>query len=153
MERVSVDIVKILRGLAADMAVVQPARPIRLVLPETAVVQGDEARLTQVFAAITSNAMVHTPDTVAVEIRLIAEPGIRVEINDQGSGIPEADRDRLFERFYRSDSGRSRAVGGSGLGLAIVSAIVEAHGGSVGVECGSGRGTTFWVEFPLADHR
>lgn len=148
IERNAVDLVKILRGLAADMAVVQPARPIQLALPETAVVQGDEARLTQVFAAITSNAMVHTVETVAVEIRLLSNNGIRVEINDQGPGIAEADWNRVFERFYRADRGRSRAVGGSGLGLAIVSAIVEAHGGTVGVECGSGRGTTFWVAFP-----
>lgn len=148
MERSSVDIVKILRGMAADMAVVQPARPIRLLLPETAVVQGDEARLTQVFAAITNNAMMHTPETVGVEIRLVAQPAIRVEIIDQGPGIPEADLDRVFERFYRADRGRSRAVGGSGLGLAIVTAIVEAHGGSVGVTSGPRRGTTFWVTFP-----
>ena len=92
--------------------------------------------------------MMHTPETVGVEIRLVAQPAIRVEIIDQGPGIPEADLDRVFERFYRADRGRSRAVGGSGLGLAIVTAIVEAHGGSVGVTSGPRRGTTFWVTFP-----
>jgi two-component system phosphate regulon sensor histidine kinase PhoR len=75
---------------------------------------------------------------------------IRIEIQDEGPGIPEADQPRIFERFYRVDKARSRAVGGTGLGLSIVKHIVRMHGGKVGVTSVPGEGATFWIELPAS---
>ena len=149
LEHGEVDLVAIITGLVDDMRVIQPARPVRLALPSRAIVVGDAGRLTQVFAALTSNAMRHTPQTAAVDIALhVLDRVVRVEVSDEGPGIPAEERPRVFERFYRADRARSRAVGGSGLGLAIVAAIVTAHGGRVGVDGRAPRGATFWVELP-----
>jgi two-component system phosphate regulon sensor histidine kinase PhoR len=73
-----------------------------------------------------------------------------LRVRDRGCGIAEEHLDRIFERFYRVDKGRSRELGGTGLGLAIVKHIVQAHGGSVGVESAPGRGSTFTIRFPRA---
>ena len=73
---------------------------------------------------------------------------IRIEVKDQGPGIPEADQARIFERFYRVDKARSRAIGGTGLGLSIVKHIVLLHQGTVGVESRVGEGCTFWITLP-----
>jgi signal transduction histidine kinase len=76
---------------------------------------------------------------------------IRIEVVDNGRGIPEEHLDRIFERFYRVDAARSRARGGTGLGLAIVKQILQAHGEPIHVESTAGRGTRFWFELPLAE--
>ena len=73
---------------------------------------------------------------------------MRVEVADQGVGIPEADRARIFERFYRVDRGRSREQGGTGLGLAIVKHLVQAQGGEIWVESTPGVGSTFSFTLP-----
>ena len=72
-----------------------------------------------------------------------------VEVQDQGAGIAASDQERVFERFYRVDAGRSRDQGGSGLGLSIVDSVVRAHGGQVSLLSGS-SGTTVRVELPAA---
>jgi len=73
---------------------------------------------------------------------------LRVEIADTGPGIEPRHQPRLFERFYRVDSGRSRDMGGTGLGLSIVKHLVETMGGTIGVESTPGRGSTFWFTLP-----
>ena len=73
---------------------------------------------------------------------------VRVEITDRGPGIPLAHRDRIFERFYRADSGRARDQGGTGLGLAIAKHLVLAQDGEIGVESELDRGTTVWFTLP-----
>ena len=75
----------------------------------------------------------------------------RVEVVDTGRGIPTEHLDRIFDRFYRVDTARSRKEGGTGLGLAIVKQILEAHGETIHVESTKGRGTRFWFELPLAE--
>ena len=93
--------------------------------------------------------MCYTPPGGQVVLQANAVPGgLSVKVSDTGPGIAEADMPRIFERFYRGEASRSRATGGSGLGLAIVKGIVEAHGGSVGVETAPGRGTTFSFVLP-----
>ena len=72
------------------------------------------------------------------------------KIQDDGEGIPEEDLDRLFERFYRLDKGRSRERGGTGLGLSIVREIIEAHGGDIVVQSKLGEGSVFSFRFPIA---
>ncbi len=95
--------------------------------------EGDERMLARLTRNLADNAARHATSRVALAVR---STGDRVElaVDDDGSGIPAADRDRVFERFVRLDDGRARDAGGSGLGLAIVAEIVRAHGGSVGVE-------------------
>ena len=83
-------------------------------------------------------------------IRGSVEPGhVRIEVADDGPGIAPHHRDRIFERFYRVDTGRSRDEGGTGLGLAIVKHLALAMHGEVGVEAATPRGSIFWVTLPL----
>ena len=144
-----VDIVEIVSDLAGDLQVIDPERTVSVDVPESAVVTGDRDRLTQVLAGLTTNALRHTPPGTAIDLRVHQGPTtVRVEVTDYGPGIAPEDLPKVFDRFYRAGVARSRASGGSGLGLAIASAIVAAHGGTVGVESPPGRGATFWVELP-----
>jgi len=78
---------------------------------------------------------------------------VRFEVRDEGPGIPAPHLQRLFERFYRVDKGRSRELGGTGLGLAIVKHVAIAHGGFVGVESTVGSGSTFYLTIPCGSDR
>jgi len=75
---------------------------------------------------------------------------VAVWVSDTGIGIPSAERDRLFQRFYRSSNAQARAIAGTGLGLVVVKSIVEHHGGTVRVDSSPGRGTTVTFTLPLA---
>ncbi|QNG21119.1 HAMP domain-containing histidine kinase [Rhodococcus triatomae] len=117
-------------------------------------VVGDEARLRQVLGNLLANAIEHTPADADVMVRL--ETGERtavIEVSDTGPGLDESEVGRVFERFYRADSSRSRSTGGSGLGLSIVAALVAAHGGSVTVRSRPGEGSVFRVELPFRGER
>jgi two-component system phosphate regulon sensor histidine kinase PhoR len=114
-----------------------------------AIGSADPGALQQVLVNLLSNAIVHTPKGTRVEIAAApAGARVRVEVRDDGPGIPPAYRRRIFERFYRIDPGRSRDMGGTGLGLSIVKHLVENMGGSVGVEENRPRGALFWFELP-----
>ncbi|WP_282947360.1 sensor histidine kinase [Cellulomonas endometrii] len=117
---------------------------------EPPLVLGDEHRLRQVLVNLLSNARVHTPAGTTVVVG-VAQDGDEVvlRVRDDGPGIPEPLRSRLFERFARGDASRNRAAGSTGLGLAIVHAVVTAHGGTIGVD-GTPGGTTFTVRLPRA---
>jgi two-component system OmpR family sensor kinase len=94
----------------------------------------DPDRLAQALRNLIDNALAHTtaPDgRVGLEITLLSEGSVRFTVSDDGPGIPEPDRERIFERFHRTDDARDRVAGGAGLGLAIVEAIADAHGGRV----------------------
>ncbi len=122
-------------------------------------IPGDEGRLMQVLTNLLDNAVKYTPagGTIIVNSRLIngagatgyPEGGIELTVSDTGIGIPEQNRPRVFERFYRVDKARSRELGGTGLGLAIVKHIVEGHGGQVWVEANQPRGSKFVVRLPI----
>lgn len=116
-------------------------------------VLGDEARLHQVLANLVTNAVVHTPPGSTVQVQLATESAtVRLRVHDDGPGMAPDVAARVFERFYRADSARSRqGGGGTGLGLSIVSAIVAAHGGQVQVASLPGQGTTITVVLPAAD--
>jgi two-component system OmpR family sensor kinase len=77
-------------------------------------------------------------------------PSVVLEVTDQGPGLRPDQAERVFERFYRADTARTRTAGGTGLGLAIVAALVAAHGGTVALDTAPGRGATFRITLPLA---
>jgi signal transduction histidine kinase len=113
-------------------------------------VQGDADRLSQVLRNLLDNAARHAKTRVEVTVRHDADRAW-LTVSDDGPGIRAADRSRVFDRFVRLDSDRSRSAGGTGLGLAIVSEIVAAHGGSVKVGDRPDGGTLFSVQLPLAN--
>ncbi|WP_369260534.1 ATP-binding protein [Streptomyces sp. R35] len=121
----------------------------RLELPEEpALVSADAARLQQVLVNLFANARTHTPPGTTVTARVHRHgPWLCVDVQDDGQGIPADLLPRVFERFARGDSSRSRASGSTGLGLAIVQAVASAHGGAVTVDSIPGR-TVFTVHLP-----
>jgi len=145
-----VDLQVIARDAAADARAVAPQRQIMLDAPDRVLVAGDDTRLRQVVGNLVRNALVHTPSTTPVEIAVTTQNGTaQLSVTDHGPGLPAADRDRIFEPFYRADASRSRDSGGAGLGLSIVSAVVAAHGGKIAVRETEGGGATFDVQLPL----
>jgi len=121
-------------------------------LPQLA---ADPDRIGEVLANLLDNALRHTPPGGRVEV-LAERHGDDVElvVVDSGEGIPPEHLGRVFERFYRVDSGRTRAMGGSGIGLAIARALVEAHGGRIRAESeGAGQGARFIVTLPTAPRK
>lgn len=113
------------------------------------VIQADQTALEQILFNLTENAIRHTSQGGRITIQTTREAnGIALSVSDTGSGIPSEHLPRIFERFYRADSGRSREAGGTGLGLAIVRHLVEAHGGTVSAESVVGAGTTIRILFP-----
>lgn len=110
--------------------------------------------LEQALINLLDNAVKYASENGFVRIGIrpaVKERHICIFVEDNGIGIPSADLERIFERFYRVDQSRSRAMGGTGLGLAIVRHIVEAHGEQIRVESKPGEGTTFTVDLQLAD--
>ena len=104
---------------------------------------GDKDKIRQVFVNLLQNAIKYT-DEGSIEILLDEEKKlVNISVKDTGIGIPEEDLNRVFERFYRVDKARSRAVGGTGLGLAIVKHIIEAHNSKIFVQSKQGEGSTF----------
>jgi len=126
---------------------------VTLAAPPRAVVDGDPLRLRQVLDNLLSNAVKYTPAGGWVEVTVDSDPaeGTTLTVADTGMGIPEEERDRLFERFFRASTAVSSGIGGTGLGLAVTRTIVEAHGGSVEVAPRSGGGTTFTARLPAVE--
>jgi two-component system phosphate regulon sensor histidine kinase PhoR len=114
--------------------------------------QTDPDRLQQVFANLLDNAVKYGRDggSVTVGGRSVEEGRVELFVQDDGPGIPAEALERVFERFYRVDKGRSREQGGTGLGLAIVKHIVQSHAGKVWVKSELGKGTTFFFTLPLS---
>ena len=120
---------------------------------ESLFVEIDPDKMTQVIDNIISNALKYSPDggTVCFGIEK-AEDDIIVSIADEGMGIPQDMVKRIFDRFYRADRARSRAMGGTGLGLAIAKEMIQAHGGTIWAESEEGKGTTIFFTLPLEQH-
>jgi signal transduction histidine kinase len=117
--------------------------------PEAQTIVADRTALEQILMNLVENALRHTGEGGRIAIETLAEAdGVSLIVSDTGSGIPPEHLPRIFERFYRADSGRSREAGGTGLGLAIVRHLVEAHGGMVRAESVVGTGTTIRIFFP-----
>ena len=114
-------------------------------------VYGDEPLLVTALHNLVANAIAYSPDGSRVGVGVNVTDGIvEIAVTDQGVGIPEEDRERVFERFFRVDQARSRHTGGTGLGLSIVKHVVQNHGGDVRVWSQPGHGSTFTLRLPEA---
>lgn len=148
----------LVRRMHRKFAVMAKERGITLTaaLPEEPLIlgRGDEDRLEQVLTNLLDNAFRHTASGACIAIKVETavykdRPAIRIEVSDEGQGIPADDLPFIFERFYKADKARTRgSSGGTGLGLAIVKNIVDAHHGSVTVQSALGQGTTFTLLLP-----
>lgn len=113
-------------------------------------VRGDRDLLVRAVVNLLDNAVQYTAPGGRVEAHCVREgANVEIRVTDTGIGIPAADIERIFERFYRVDKARSRSLGGTGLGLAIVKHVAEQHGGTIRVASVEGRGSTFTLTIPL----
>jgi signal transduction histidine kinase len=152
LERTPVDLAEVLRLVVAEQLPRAEARGVTIEVeaPEGAPVAGVHADLEAVVKNLVSNAVKYNREGGRVDVRLRTEGAQRIlTVDDTGIGIRQQDLPRIFERFYRVDTARSRATGGTGLGLSIVRHAVERHGGRVQVESTLGEGTTFTVTLPI----
>ncbi len=154
-DRQPVDMADLCRTVAANLAERSHHKGVALEVRSAAAVgrvSGDRDRLVQVLTNLVINAIDFTPPGGSVTVAATpAEPGgVLVQVADTGVGIDPEDLPRIFDRFYRVDPSRNRALGGSGLGLAIAREIVEAHGGRIWAESRPGAGTQVSVVLPLA---
>lgn len=134
------------RAMAAERGVTLDAA-----VPELPLVDVDPTRIAQVLRNLLANALTATARGGRVVVAATADKRFAtITVADSGRGVPLEHLPHVFERFYRADPSRARATGGAGLGLAIVKAIVEAHGGTVGVTSETGHGASFWFTVPLA---
>jgi len=113
----------------------------------------DESSIIQALINLIHNAIKYSPENSKITVSGSKQNNfIRVDVQDQGIGIPEKDLPRIFERFYRVDKARSKELGGTGLGLAIVKHIVQTHGGDVFVKSIEGHGSTFSFTIPIKNN-
>ena len=118
--------------------------------PESLRLRGDSNLLREVLDNLLANAIQYTPEGGRIEVSAAEDQGYGViSVSDTGIGIPEAEQERIFERFYRVDAARSRELGSTGLGLSIARHIVEAHGGRIVVKSAVGEGSRFSFSIPL----
>ena len=118
---------------------------------EVVQVRGDEDRLAQLIDNLISNALKYTPDGGRVGVRVHGGNQAVVMVEDSGIGIPLAEQEQLFDRFFRGSSAEHQVIPGVGLGLTIAKGIVDSHGGQISVESGGSAGSTFSVELPLEE--
>ena len=120
--------------------------------PASAIVDGDRGHLQRAIVNILSNAIKFSPrgGKVSLSCSLDGET-VRIVCSDHGIGIPAADMNQMFSRFFRASNASAQAIPGTGLGLAIVKMIVENHGGTLDLQSVEGEGTTITLEFPLSD--
>ena len=162
LQQKPVDLMLIAHDSVVDTQASERTRDITLVGLDggpaaPAPVLADEAKLRQVVGNLVGNAVRYTPEGTPIELAVGVRPGEDgsrrsvIEVRDHGPGISEDEAAKIFERFYRADTSRTRETGGSGLGLAIVAAIVGSHGGNVRVMETDGGGATFVVSLPYQD--
>lgn len=118
---------------------------------QEAIVKADDRRLSQVVINLLGNALKFSPNNTQVSIEVdVVEPLVKVSVIDQGPGIAAEQRALIFERFHQIPGSEGKVKEGTGLGLAICKSIIEAHGGSIGVDSELGQGSKFWFQIPGA---
>jgi two-component system phosphate regulon sensor histidine kinase PhoR len=148
-----VELAPLVAEVAAALEPLREARDTTLTLeiPQRTLVQADPRALERVLANLLDNALRHGKEGGAVRMVASLDEGLcRIEVSDDGPGIPSDQQDRVFERFYRIDAARSRQRGGTGLGLSIARHLTESMGGRIGVLNQDHGGALFWVEIPAA---
>jgi signal transduction histidine kinase len=155
LQRQAVDLAYLAQATAAKLESQVDTHQVTLRVkasPRTPFAWADPDRIEQVLVNLLDNAIKYSHPGGMVTIRVAGDPDgmARVEVHDQGMGIPAEDLPRIGERFYRADRARSRTEGGSGLGLAIAQALVEVHGGHLCLESEEGRGTQVTITLPSA---
>ena len=150
LETSETDIAELADAVVKDASVANQKVSFRAVrIGKNFVGQVDGDRIKQVLTNLVANASRFAPDSSEVTLEIESrEKDFVIRIADQGDGIPESLRDKVFERFYRADNSRNRDTGGSGLGLAIAKSIVTAHQGKIWAEETEGGGATFVIEIP-----
>jgi two-component system sensor histidine kinase/response regulator len=143
------DLVALVRDTVERVQSTLTSHRIELTAPEQLMVHADVNRIEQVVTNLLTNAAKYSPgaDRVLLQVARADARG-RVEVRDFGIGIAEDEAPRVFDRYFRTDKGKNRAEG-LGLGLYICRALIEAHGGHIGVESRPGQGSTFWFTLPL----
>ena len=143
------DLVELTRE-QADLFFAHSSHSLDLDLPNTpVVVNGDRDRIAQVIGNLLSNAIKYSPPSAEVHVSLHAENGgVELAVADEGIGIPDDDRDRVFEKFYRVPDAAA-GIGGTGLGLSVAREIVVSHGGKIDLESEQSRGSVFRVRLPV----
>ena len=154
MEMAPVELVSLVSESVRTATAVGPEWPVRFWAAHPVEVDGDKDRLRQVIDNLLANVRAHTPEGThtTVQVEQVGDDA-EIEVRDDGPGMSGEDARRVFERFYRADPARSRTSGGSGLGLSIVSAIVEAHHGTVSASSAPGEGMTVTVRLPIRADR
>ena len=151
-----VDVVKLAGALLADMEPRLKERSLEVTVADRGAVSAwaDRRAVDQVLTNLVDNALKYTDPGGRITVEVESQPeAVRVSVSDTGIGIPAEHQARIFERFYRVDKARSRALGGTGLGLSIVRHLVQAMGGEIYVESEPGQGSTFRFTLPRADRR
>lgn len=121
-----------------------------LIEDELPLIQGDYQKLKQVFSNVLANAFRHTPEGGSVQVRAeVKKSSVLIVIEDTGPGIKEEELEKIFERFYRTDSSRNRVSGGSGLGLSISREIIKLHGGSIYAQSKNDSGASIFISLPF----
>ncbi len=147
-----VDLQKLWNDIQATYLHIARQKEVKIelnVAPDIATLIVDPGRLTQVLTNILDNALHHTPPGGQITISARNVQGaVEISVQDSGPGIQGEDANRIFERFYRTDSARHRDSGGSGLGLAIAKSIVEMHGGRIWAESEPGQGLKIFIRLP-----
>jgi PAS domain S-box-containing protein len=156
LAREQVDIADVTRRVVQAARIHAPEElSLELVAPPALpAIAADRDKVRQVLANLVGNAIKYSPGAERIEVRLERRAGhLRASVRDEGVGIPQADQQRIFEKFYRVDAKMSHGVSGTGLGLYICRELVRRMGGSIWVEANEGRGSTFFVELPLESAR
>jgi signal transduction histidine kinase len=146
LERILGEALKIIQPLAEKYSL----KLISQTIDESIVVMADQRRTVQALVNLLSNAIKHSPEGGSIEIKhTVVDKHLRVEVIDEGSGVPPGQHSNLFRRFAHLDTANERARQGAGLGLSVVKEIVEAQQGEVGITQRMEGGTSFWFTVPL----
>jgi signal transduction histidine kinase len=153
LERRLLDLTELVHDVARSLRSVAAGRGTRIAIeaPEGLEYRGDERLLRRAAVNLLENAIKFSPEGARVGVELSREPGrVELRVFDEAQTLSAPERERVFERFYRSEKSRSQGIPGSGLGLAIVQWAVVLHGGSARVEPRAMRGNTFVIELPAS---
>jgi signal transduction histidine kinase len=155
LRRAATDLAPWLRQAATAYGMAVATHRVEVDVPESLPpVAADIDRLEQVLHNLLSNAHRYSPEGGTICVSAVVDGScLEIAVRDDGVGVPEEDRARIFEKFYRGQNGPTLAARGAGIGLAVARTLVEAHGGGIGVDSPSEGGSIFWVRLPIESSR